>query len=167
MSPAGCGKRRGSDVAYATRLALGGSLLSSAKIAASAAGVPILPLLIEALSGGAKQSAELAESAEKVFESSEQEESVGELKRSLAESLDKLDAPLLVILDDVDRLFKEEIRLLFQLIKVNADFPNVVYFQMFDRRIVEDALEGVGGEDHLGRLRRTERCPGQRGQGFS
>jgi predicted KAP-like P-loop ATPase len=46
-------------------------------------------------------------------------------------------------LDDVDRLSTEEIRLLFQLIKANADFPNLVYLLLFQRDIVEKSLEAI------------------------
>ena len=52
---------------------------------------------------------------------------------------------MLVVMDDVDRLTKEEIRTLFQLIKANADFPRVVYLLLFDRGVIEKALDGEGG----------------------
>lgn len=43
-------------------------------------------------------------------------------------------------MDDIDRLTDKEIRQLFQLIKINADFPNTIYLLAFDRNIVEGAL---------------------------
>jgi predicted KAP-like P-loop ATPase len=65
---------------------------------------------------------------------------VPELKRKIAGLLGKRSQPVLVIMDDVDRLRSEEIRSLFQLIKVNADFPNVIYLALFQRDVIEGAL---------------------------
>lgn len=72
-------------------------------------------------------------------------------KRKLGEVLRSLDRPILLVVDDVDRLTQTEIRLVFQLVKSNADFPNLVYLLLFDRGVVEAALneEGVRGRDHL------------------
>jgi hypothetical protein len=47
------------------------------------------------------------------------------------------------VLDDVDRLAHEEIRLLFQLIKANADFPNLIYLVLAQRETVVKALEPI------------------------
>src|SRR5881628_1548344 len=61
------------------------------------------------------------------------------------------DGPLVVIIDDIDRLRPDEIRLLFQLVKANADFPNLVYLLLFQRDIVELAVgeSGLPGEEFL------------------
>lgn len=78
-----------------------------------------------------------------------------ELKRELAESLRKLDRPVLVVVDDVDRLSGDEIRLLFQLIKANADFPNLVYLVLFQLDIVQAALDKLSpapGQDFLRKI---------------
>lgn len=53
--------------------------------------------------------------------------------------------PVIIVIDDIDRLNTDEIRLLFQLVKVNADFPNLVYLLLFQTDIVTTALEGVSG----------------------
>ncbi len=63
------------------------------------------------------------------------------LKADLGKSLEKLETPILVVIDDIDRLSAEETRLLFQLVKANADFPNMVYLLLFQRDIVEQQLE--------------------------
>lgn len=63
-----------------------------------------------------------------------------ELKRALTQSLKNVEQPLLVILDDIDRLTPEETRIVFQLVKANADFPNVIYLLLFQRDIVEQRL---------------------------
>lgn len=63
-----------------------------------------------------------------------------ERKQDLASALRALPHPVLVIVDDIDRLTPPEIRILFQLIKANADFPNLTYLLLFEREYVEDSL---------------------------
>ena len=46
----------------------------------------------------------------------------------------------MVIVDDADRLTPNELQQLFQLVKVNADFPNLVYL-LLDREIAEKHIE--------------------------
>jgi predicted KAP-like P-loop ATPase len=62
-------------------------------------------------------------------------------KDLICKELSKLSSPLIVIVDDVDRLTNQEIRQLFQLIKAVADFPNTIYLLAFDYLLVEKALE--------------------------
>jgi len=66
---------------------------------------------------------------------------LAETKAELKQLMLKREYPLIVILDDLDRLSAEEIALLFQLVKTNADFPNMIYLLVFQRDIVERALE--------------------------
>jgi KAP-like P-loop domain-containing protein len=47
---------------------------------------------------------------------------------------------VVVFMDDIDRLDKDEIHAIFRLIKLSANFENVVYVLAFDPEIVEDAL---------------------------
>ena len=130
---------------YASRLSFAGSVITAIKVGTQAVGVPLVPIVLEGLAGGAKQVSEVAESAKKTYEATGEEEPLDRIKGILSESLSGMDVPLLVVMDDVDRLTNEEIRLLFQVIKVNADFPKVVYLLLFDRSIVEKALQGFGG----------------------
>lgn len=69
-----------------------------------------------------------------------EEKSLDEVKNELSGALRALSRPVLVVIDDVDRLTGPETRLLFQLIKANADFPNMVYLVLFQREVVEAAL---------------------------
>ncbi len=68
-----------------------------------------------------------------------------ELKRSISKDMAGLSKPILVVIDDIDRLTSDEIREVFQLIKANADFPNLIYLVLFDREIVAGALNGISG----------------------
>jgi predicted KAP-like P-loop ATPase len=73
------------------------------------------------------------------------QKSLEELRKELAELLAKLQAPLVVVVDDVDRLEQQEVRLLFQLVKANADFPSMVYLMLFQRETIEQSLEETAG----------------------
>jgi len=82
-------------------------------------------------------------------------QSLPEIKKDLTEVLQKLKKPVLVVIDDVDRLSAEEVKLLFQLVKANADFPNLVYLLLFQRDVVEKSLEKVipaGGKEFLEKI---------------
>jgi predicted KAP-like P-loop ATPase len=134
---------------YATRLALGGSALGYLKTAAEVMGIPWAPMFLGLMAKGSKQVAGVAESAAKAHEAAVEEttEALPQLKASLTKLLCQLDTPVLVVMDDVDRLHEEEICQLFQLIKVCADFPNVIYLLIFERSVIEKALTKVGGQD--------------------
>lgn len=80
---------------------------------------------------------------------------VPEIKSELSELLRKRSRPLLVVMDDVDRLVPSEIRLLFQLVKANCDLPRIVYLMLFQRDVVEKYLaeSGAGsGPDYLEKI---------------
>jgi predicted KAP-like P-loop ATPase len=102
-------------------------------------------------------SADFADKTAAVFASLQKvrEKSVQETKAEVADLLRQLKSPILVVVDDLDRLTAEEVRLVFQLIKANADFPNLVYLTLFQRDIVEKSLEKVtsgSGKDFLEKI---------------
>lgn len=51
-----------------------------------------------------------------------------------------------VIMDDIDRLEKDEIHLVFRLVKLTADFKNMVYLLAFDHEMVSAAIGERFGE---------------------
>lgn len=73
-----------------------------------------------------------------------------ELKDELRDATTALENPLLIVIDDIDRLSSDEVCLLFRLIKANADFPHFIYLILCDRNFVTEALAalapGRGGE---------------------
>jgi predicted KAP-like P-loop ATPase len=78
-----------------------------------------------------------------------------EMKEEIAESLRALPVPLLVVMDDVDRLTAQEAHELFQLVKANADFPKLVYLLLFQREVVERnlaKLSRVPGKEFLEKI---------------
>ena len=81
-------------------------------------------------------------------------EGVGGQRLKLKNALSDLDKPIVVILDDIDRLATSEIRDIFKLVRLTANFPNIIYIVAFDRDRVEKALDeqGVSGRDYLEKI---------------
>ncbi|MCJ7481578.1 MAG: KAP family NTPase [Thermodesulfovibrionales bacterium] len=79
---------------------------------------------------------------------------IGDKRKTIEKSLRKLDKPIVVVLDDIDRLSSSEIRDVFKLVRLTASFPNIIYIVAFDRVRVERALEelGVPGRDYLEKI---------------
>lgn len=84
----------------------------------------------------------------------ERRERRGPRKAQLEEKLRRLLQPVVVVIDDIDRLTTPEIRDVFKLVRLTASFPNVIYVVAFDRRRVEIALteEGLVGRDYLEKI---------------
>jgi predicted KAP-like P-loop ATPase len=79
---------------------------------------------------------------------------IGALREKVEKALVSLEQPVVVVLDDVDRLSTGEICEVFKLIRLIAKFPNVIYLVAFDRSRVEDALsqDGIPGRDYLEKI---------------
>jgi len=75
-------------------------------------------------------------------------------RTKVEKALAALDKPIVVILDDIDRLTTAEIRDIFKLVRLTANFPNVIYIVAFDRLRVEKALteQGLPGRDYLEKI---------------
>ncbi|RLK52727.1 KAP family P-loop NTPase fold protein [Microbacterium telephonicum] len=75
-------------------------------------------------------------------------------RETVSDALKKLDKPVVVVIDDIDRLTTNEIRDIFRLVRLTASFPNVIYVLAFDRRRVEQALseDGVPGRAYLEKI---------------
>ncbi|MBQ1054496.1 AAA family ATPase [Micromonospora sp. C32] len=80
--------------------------------------------------------------------------SIADQRHKLSTELAKLDRPIVVIIDDIDRLESTEIRDIFKLVRLTASFPNVVYVLAFDRIRVEAALNqsGFDGRAYLEKI---------------
>lgn len=72
-------------------------------------------------------------------------EDVDGLRGRIEEFLRELESPMLVVLDDVDRLTPNEIRDVFRLVREVAAFPNVVYLLAYDHPVVVGALDARAG----------------------
>lgn len=61
-------------------------------------------------------------------------------KDHLSQSVQDFGRPIVVIIDDIDRLPPKDIRTMFQLVKAIAAFPRVTYLLAFDPAPVDEAL---------------------------
>ena len=75
-------------------------------------------------------------------------------RKKVTSTLRKRDRPIVVVLDDIDRLSPSEIREIFKLVRLTASFPNIVYIVLCDRQRVEGALseQGLPGRDYLEKI---------------
>lgn len=81
--------------------------------------------------------------------------SLSDVKKGIGRDLKKLKTPILLVLDDLDRLTPQETLEVFQLIKANGDFPNLVYLVLCDRSVVERNISrvlNVSGRDYLEKI---------------
>lgn len=82
---------------------------------------------------------------------------LSEQKRNIVDLLNNPNQThrFLIIIDDIDRLNNDQIRMVFQLISSIADFPKITYLIAFDKDIVVRALEKVqegSGDEYLEKI---------------
>ena len=59
------------------------------------------------------------------------------VKKKINKQLSELDQKVIVFIDDIDRLERDFMRMLLRMIRLNADFENVIYLLAFDKHVVE------------------------------
>lgn len=86
--------------------------------------------------------------------SKHRQEGVAGRRARIEKTLAALGKPIVIVIDDIDRLTTPEIRDIFRLVRLTASFPNLIYVVAFDRGRVEDALaeQGVPGRDYLEKI---------------
>lgn len=77
------------------------------------------------------------------------EVSIESLKGKLANGLRAYQKPIVVFLDDIDRLNKDELHAVFRLVKLTGDLPNVTYVLCFDDEMVAAAIGDRFGQGGL------------------
>lgn len=70
-----------------------------------------------------------------------EQESLYERKRSLSRKFAKLPRPVVVVIDDVDRLERDEVFEVLRLIRNTADLSNIIYLVAYDKEYVTCVLE--------------------------
>lgn len=130
--------------AYAATLQIAGTATELLGKALPFSGVPGGPL-VESFGQGLKSAGVSAKEGSEALKASNESaaKSLEEQKRDLSVFLARLPQPLLVVIDDIDRLTTEEILQVVQLVKANADFPRIIYLLLFEREIVAKALNQV------------------------
>lgn len=81
------------------------------------------------------------------------ENSLNELKETINNSLKSSNKKIIVFIDDIDRLDKDEIFTLFKLIKINADFKNLIFIVCLDPNHVAKAIhQRYGNDENAGKI---------------
>jgi predicted KAP-like P-loop ATPase len=158
---------------YAARLGSGGSLLtllvkpirwtlivsaallfglSATLVRPVAITVGVLYVLVALLTWSSKLTEQLAA----FCEAGADEQSLEEVKAAARRQLGQLSMPILVVVDDLDRLTPSQLLEMLQLVKANGDLPNLVYLLLCDRKIVEanisEAMKATGGREYLEKI---------------
>lgn len=89
---------------------------------------------------GVEQVGKVLETAAQGLEALANEPTLREARDEIARDLQSLKQPILVVIDDIDRLDRNEVRIMLQLVKSIADFPNVRYLLLYDQEQIVDAL---------------------------
>lgn len=88
---------------------------------------------------------------ERFLSSSSEEKNLAYLKKKIDEQF--AGRKVVCIIDDLDRLSKDEIAEMFKLIKIMADFKNMIYLVSFDKDVVTKALKSdYGGEKYIEKI---------------
>ncbi|MFH1929572.1 MAG: P-loop NTPase fold protein [Chloroflexota bacterium] len=135
--------RSGSKIAkdIGTILETFGEVLSPAALFLGGPGARTLPQIIKTVGT--------------VVRRSTRENNLFSLKVKLNRLLEDYGKKIVILVDDIDRLDEEGMRLMFRLIRLNADFNNTVYVLAFDRKVSEAVLEseqGVSGRAYLEKI---------------
>lgn len=87
-------------------------------------------------------------------ETTDADRSAKKVREEITKELKALTEPIVVVIDDIDRLTTPEIREIFKLVRLTASFPNIIYVLAFDRDRVEQALteDGVPGRAYLEKI---------------
>ena len=81
--------------------------------------------------------------------------SVEQLRSNIAKEMEKLDKNIVIVIDDIDRLDSNEIRLIFKLVNLTLSFPHIVFVLAYDEGVVCAALrdvQGISGERYLEKI---------------
>lgn len=143
--------------AIATRLSGGASAIKAIGKVLGMAGVPMADIIASGLSTALKESGEASKGAKQALEEQVKldTKTLSQLKKDLREKLPEQKVPLLVVIDDIDRLTSDEVCLLFRMVKANADFQGLIFLLLFDRLQVIRALDSVAknhGEEFLEKI---------------
>ena len=132
---------------------IGGNFLDETWVkTTSTAIISVLLLWAAALKWGRSLLNSLKNSAE--LSSKENKLSLADLRSELTKLLKDREKTTIVVMDDLDRLTSKQLRMVFQLVKANVEFPNVVFLLLFQRDLVEDKLNDgkQQGRDYLEKI---------------
>ncbi|MCU6796811.1 KAP family NTPase [Paenibacillus sp. WQ 127069] len=73
---------------------------------------------------------------------------INELRDKILDQLKSQTVPIMVFLDDIDRLDNKEIQTVFKLVRMIADFPNVTYVIALDEQVISSSLAQLYSKDY-------------------
>lgn len=76
-------------------------------------------------------------------------ENLNDIKESIRKRLEKIDGEIVIVVDDVDRLYYNEAILVFKLIRQNLDFSNILFILPFDYVRVSELITSQPGNCEL------------------
>lgn len=153
----GAAERKQLWAKYSSYIAFGGKFTETLKLAASFAGIPGATILLDQTTRALDALGELTKQGGETM--SGDPKSLQSIKGKLSDAFRKLEQPVLVVLDDIDRLTDEEVALIFRLVKANADFPNLVYLLLYDRKYVEESLNKITSSNGAEFLQKIVQMP--------
>lgn len=109
--------------------------------------VPAAAAVGDLIGGAAKKASEASTFAANSLDQQGATDSLSHQKLKLRQMMLKLDSPIVVVVDDMDRLGDDEILLVLRLIRANANLPNLTYLLLFQRDVVERAIARHTHED--------------------
>ena len=82
------------------------------------------------------------------------ENSLQKQRSNLIKELKKIEKPIVVILDDIDRLSSDELESILKLVRLTGRFPNIIYLLSFDKERVINTLnnKNIDGESYLEKI---------------
>jgi Predicted P-loop ATPase len=83
-----------------------------------------------------------------VFSSIDSKKTIDNLKSKIESRLQKLNKKVVILIDDIDRMDKNEILLVFKLIKLCSDFQNFIYILSMDKERIDNVLKDNLNEDN-------------------
>ena len=111
--------------------------------------------LLSLIPGASVLSSILPKIAENTGKALQTEKPLHQIKTELEKALREQKHKIIVIIDDIDRLPNEHIRMVFQLVKQVANLPNMIYILSMDREVVVRALEqtqNCNGNEYLEKI---------------
>ena len=84
--------------------------------------------------------------------------SLAEAKEQAEKVIASMHLPVVVVIDDLDRLEGTELMAVLKLIRITANFKNLVFIVAYDKGYITNALKGVGGEEFLKKVISLEIC---------
>ena len=98
---------------------------------------------------------EVLEKIGKNLKEIDESKNIFNLKCEINQLLKSYQKKIIIFIDDIDRLDKESMCLIFRLVRLNADFDNMIYILAFDRNIVENIISSaqkISGRDYLEKI---------------